>query len=144
MSWLGFTLNVLTLLALVLAVGLVVDDAIVVLENIYRRIEEGEAPLHAAIFGARQVAFAVIATTLTLAAVFVPVAFQSGQTGRLFYEFGITLAVSVLVSAFVALTMTPMLCSRLLRGGAKGVSHGWLHQKSEPFFVWLNQRFATS
>jgi multidrug efflux pump len=143
MSWMGFTINTLTLLALVLAVGLVVDDAIVMLENIYRRIEEGEAPIHAAIFGARQVAFAVIATTLTLAAVFLPVAFQSGQTGRLFFEFGITLAVSVLVSAFVALTLTPMLCSRVLR--AKMVEgkarHGWFYEKTEPFFVWFNTLF---
>jgi multidrug efflux pump len=141
---LGFTINTLTLLALVLAVGLVVDDAIVMLENIYRRMEEGEGPIHAAIFGARQVAFAVIATTLTLAAVFLPVAFQSGQTGRLFYEFGITLAVSVLVSAFVALTLTPMLCSRVLR--AKHVDgrarHGWFYERTEPLFVWLNARFA--
>jgi multidrug efflux pump len=143
MSWLGFSINILTLLALVLAVGLVVDDAIVMLENIYRRMEEGEAPIHAAIFGARQVAFAVIATTLTLAAVFLPVAFQSGQTGRLFFEFGITLAVSVLVSAFVALTLTPMLCSRMLKtkivdGHAK---HGWFYEKTEPFFVKLNGLF---
>ncbi len=144
MSWMGFTINILTLLALVLAVGLVVDDAIVMLENIYRRIEEGEAPIHAAIYGARQVAFAVIATTLTLAAVFLPVAFQSGQTGRLFFEFGITLAVSVLVSAFVALTLTPMMCSRMLT--AKMVDghaqHGWFYTKTEPFFVWLNGLFA--
>jgi multidrug efflux pump len=143
MHALGFTINTLTLLALVLAVGLVVDDAIVMLENIYRRIEEGEGPIHAAIFGARQVAFAIIATTLTLAAVFLPVAFQSGQTGRLFYEFGITLAVSVIVSAFVALTLTPMLCSRILR--AKVVDghavHGWFYNKTEPFFVWFNARF---
>ncbi|MFZ5494121.1 MAG: efflux RND transporter permease subunit [Verrucomicrobiota bacterium] len=143
MHSLDFTINTLTLLALVLAVGLVVDDAIVMLENIYRRIEEGEGPIHAAIFGARQVAFAVIATTLTLAAVFLPVAFQRGQTGRLFFEFGITLAVSVLVSAFVALTLTPMLCSRVLR--AKIVDgharHGWFYHKTEPFFVWLNARF---
>ena len=141
MSALGFSINILTLLALVLAVGLVVDDAIVVLENIYRRIESGEGPIHAAIFGARQVAFAVIATTLTLAAVFLPVAFQRGQTGRLFFEFGITLAVSVIVSSFVALTLTPMLCSRLLR--AKIVNgraqHGWLYEKTEPFFAWLNR-----
>ena len=144
MSWLGFTLNVLTLLALVLAVGLVVDDAIVVLENIYRRIEEGEAPLHAAIFGARQVAFAVIATTLTLVAVFVPVAFQSGQTGRLFYEFGLTLAVAVLVSAFVALTLTPMLCSRMLRRTMKDghATHGWFYNKTEPFFAGLNKIYT--
>jgi multidrug efflux pump len=113
------------------------------LENIYRRIEEGEGPIHAAIFGARQVAFAIIATTLTLAAVFLPVAFQSGQTGRLFFEFGITLAVSVLVSAFVALTLTPMLCSRVLTakvvdGQAK---HGWFYNKTEPFFERMNGLF---
>ena len=147
MSALGFTLNVLTLLALVLAVGLVVDDAIVVLENIYRRIELGEAPLHAAIFGSRQVAFAVIATTLTLVAVFVPVAFQSGQTGRLFYEFGITLAVAVLVSAFVALTLTPMLCSRMLTRtvDAHGhQKHSWLYEKTEPFFQWINRVYAAA
>jgi len=143
MSWMGFTINTLTLLALVLAVGLVVDDAIVMLENIYRRIEEGEGPIHAAIFGARQVAFAVIATTLTLAAVFLPVAFQSGQTGRLFFEFGITLAVSVLVSAFVALTLTPMMCSRVLKPMvvAGRTQHGWFYTKTEPFFVWLNSLF---
>lgn len=143
MAALGFSINILTLLALVLAVGLVVDDAIVMLENIYRRIEEGDGPIHAAIFGARQVAFAIIATTLTLAAVFLPVAFQSGQTGRLFYEFGITLAISVLVSAFVALTLTPMLCSRMLRAKvvAGHTRHGWFYEKTEPFFVWLNARY---
>jgi multidrug efflux pump len=144
MAVLGFSINILTLLALVLAVGLVVDDAIVMLENIYRRIEGGEGPIHAGIFGARQVAFAIIATTFTLAAVFLPVAFQSGNTGRLFYEFGITLAVSVLVSAFVALTLTPMLCSRMLR--AKIVDgharHGWFYEKTEPFFAWMNRVFA--
>ncbi len=144
MHWLDFSINVLTLLALVLAVGLVVDDAIVMLENIYRRIEHGEKPIHAAIFGARQVAFAIIATTLTLAAVFLPVAFQSGQTGRLFYEFGLTLAIAVGVSSFVALTLSPMLCSRVLR--AKIVDgraqHGWLYRKTEPFFVGLNRGFA--
>ncbi len=143
MSWLGFTINTLTLLALVLAVGLVVDDAIVMLENIFRRIELGESPIHASIFGARQVAFAIIATTLTLAAVFLPVAFQSGRTGRLFYEFGLTLAISVTVSAFVALTLSPMLCSRMLRATKVGghVQHGWFYTKTEPFFVWLNRIF---
>ena len=143
MQVLGFTINVLTLLALVLAVGLVVDDAIVMLENIYRRVELGEKPIRAAIFGARQVAFAIVATTLTLAAVFLPVAFQSGQTGRLFYEFGLTLAISVTVSAFVALTLSPMLCSRLLRpkivdGQAR---HNWFYEKTEPAFVVLNRGF---
>ncbi|WP_438483565.1 efflux RND transporter permease subunit [Oleiharenicola lentus] len=143
MAMMGFTINILTLLALVLAVGLVVDDAIVMLENIYRRIELGEKPIHAAIFGARQVAFAVIATTLTLAAVFLPVAFQSGQTGRLFFEFGITLAVAVLVSAFVALTLTPMMCSRLLRAQVVDghAQHGWFYRKTEPFFVGMNSVF---
>jgi multidrug efflux pump len=143
MHLLGFTINTLTLLALVLAVGLVVDDAIVMLENIYRRIEEGEAPIHAAIFGARQVAFAIIATTLTLAAVFLPVAFQSGNTGRLFFEFGLTLAISVSVSSFVALTLSPMLCSRMLRAKiVKGkAQHGWLYETTEPFFVWVNRLF---
>ncbi len=146
MHWMGFTVNTLTLLALVLAVGLVVDDAIVMLENIYRRIELGEAPITAAIFGARQVAFAIIATTLTLAAVFLPVAFQSGRTGRLFFEFGLTLAISVTVSAFVALTLSPMLCSRILK--AKVVdgkaSHSWLYEKTEPVFVWINRVFEAT
>ncbi|MBL9210406.1 MAG: efflux RND transporter permease subunit [Opitutaceae bacterium] len=143
MYWLGFTVNTLTLLALVLAVGLVVDDAIVMLENIYRRIEEGEAPIHAAIFGARQVAFAIIATTLTLAAVFLPVAFQSGRTGRLFYEFGLTLAISVTVSAFVALTLSPMLCSRILRSKVVNgtAQHGWFYRKTEPLFTGMNRAF---
>ena len=144
MSWLGFSLNVLTLLALVLAVGLVVDDAIVMLENIYRRIENGEAPIHAAVHGARQVAFAIIATTLTLAAVFLPVAFQSGQTGRLFFEFGVTLAISVLVSAFVALTLTPMLSSRMLKTRVVNghAQHGWIYDQTEPFFVGMNRWYA--
>lgn len=145
MSWFGFSLNLLTLLALVLAVGLVVDDAIVMLENIYRRIEGGEPPVRAAVFGARQMAFAVIATTLVLVAVFVPVAFQKGNTGRLFFEFGITLALAVVVSSLVALTLTPMLCSRLLRlrRDERGrPAHGWLYRKTEPAFQWLNARFA--
>jgi multidrug efflux pump len=145
MSWFGFSINLLTLLALVLAVGLVVDDAIVMLENIYRRIEEGEEPVRAAVFGARQMAFAVIATTLVLVAVFVPVAFQKGNTGRLFFEFGITLAIAVSVSSLVALTLTPMLCSRLLRvardAGGKA-RHGWFYEKTEPAFEWLNAGFA--
>ena len=111
----GFTVNTLTLLALVLAIGLVVDDAIVVLENIYRHIEEGMEPFQAAIKGVREISFAVVAMTLTLAAVFAPLAFTPGRTGRLFGEFALTLAGAVLVSGFVALTLTPMLCSKLLR-----------------------------
>ena len=112
---LGFTINILTLLALVLAIGLVVDDAIVVLENIFRHIEEGYTPFQAALKGVREISFAVVAMTLTLAAVFAPLAFTPGRTGRLFSEFALTLAGAVLVSGFVALTLTPMMCSKLLR-----------------------------
>ncbi|HKE96467.1 MAG TPA: efflux RND transporter permease subunit [Povalibacter sp.] len=110
---LGYSVNVLTLLGVVLAIGLVVDDAIVVLENVHRRAEHGEAPLVAAVRGSHEIGFAVIATTLTLAAVFVPISFLPGDLGRLFREFGFTLAAAVLFSALVALTLTPMLASRL-------------------------------
>jgi len=116
MGAMGYTINILTLLGLVLAIGLVVDDAIVVLENIYRRIEEGQKPLLAALDGSREIGFAVIATTLVLVAVFVPLSFIDGNVGRLFREFGITLAAAVIFSSVVALTLTPMLCSKLLRG----------------------------
>jgi len=116
---LGFSVNTLTLLAMVLAIGLVVDDAIVVLENIFRHIEHGMKPIPAAIKGAREIGFAVIAMTLTLAAVYAPVAFAPGRTGRLFLEFALTLAGSVLISGFVALTLTPMMCSRLLKHDEK-------------------------
>ena len=111
----GFTINTLTLLALVLAIGLVVDDAIVVLENIFRHIEEGLTPFQAALKGIREISFAVVAMTLTLVAVFAPLAFTPGRTGRLFGEFALTLAGAVVVSGFVALTLTPMMCSKLLR-----------------------------
>ena len=114
-----FSINVLTLLALILAIGLVVDDAIVMLENIQRRIDEGESRLVAAYLGARQVAFAVVATTLTLVAVFVPISFMGGDVGRLFSEFGFTLASAVIISSIVALSLAPMLCSR------------WLHRHSQ-------------
>ena len=113
MYMLGYSINVLTLLGLVLAIGLVVDDAIVVLENVHRRTEDGTPPMVAAIVGSREIGFAVIATTLTLAAVFVPIAFLPGDLGRLFREFGFTLAAAVLISALIALTLTPMLASRL-------------------------------
>jgi multidrug efflux pump len=111
----GLTVNTLTLLAMVLAIGLVVDDAIVVLENIYRHIEDGMEPFAAAIKGSREIGFAVIAMTLTLAAVYAPIAFTPGRTGRLFLEFAVTLAGAVIISGFVALTLTPMMCSRLLK-----------------------------
>jgi len=111
----GFTINTLTLLAFVLAIGLVVDDAIVMLENIHRHVEDGEHPFTAAIKGAREIAFAIIAMTLTLAAVYVPIGFLTGKTGQLFTEFAWTLAGAVLVSGFVALTLTPMMCSKMLK-----------------------------
>jgi len=118
MAALGFTINVLTLLGLVLAIGLVVDDAIVVLENIYRRMEQREPALIAAVDGSREIGFAVIATTLVLVAVFVPISFLQGNVGKLFREFGITVAAAVLFSSLVALTLTPMMASKLLAGGA--------------------------
>ncbi len=124
----GFTVNTLTLLALVLAIGLVVDDAIVVLENIYRHIEEGMPRRQAAFQGAKEIGFAVIAMTLTLAAVYAPVAFMTGRTGKLFIEFALTLAGAVLVSGFVALTLSPMMCSVMLR---HQTSHGRLYLWSE-------------
>ena len=115
----GLTINTLTLLAFVLAIGLVVDDAIVMLENIYRHVEEGMKPFDAAMRGAREVAFAVMAMTLTLAAVYAPIAFTPGRTGRLFLEFALTLAGAVVVSGFIALTLTPMMCSKLLKHSAR-------------------------
>lgn len=120
MSAMGFTLNTLTLLALVLAIGLVVDDAIVVLENIFRHIEEGMKPLQASIKGIQEISFAVIAMTLTLTAVFAPLAFSTGRTGKLFTEFALTLAGTVLISGFTALTLSPMMSSKLLKAHEGG------------------------
>ncbi len=137
----GFSINVLTLLGIVLAIGLVVDDAIVVLENIYAKIEDGMPPLQAALKGSREIFFAVVATTVVLAAVFLPVIFLQGLTGRLFREFGIVIAGAVLISAFVALTLTPMLSSRLLK---KHEHHSWFYRKTEPFFIWLIEGYRRS
>ena len=120
MAALGYTINILTLLGLVLAIGLVVDDAIIVLENIYRRIEDGQRPLLAALEGSHEIGFAVVATTLVLVAVFVPLSFIEGDLGRLFREFGITLAAAVLFSSLVALTLTPMLSSKMLHRRSLG------------------------
>lgn len=136
-----FSINVLTLLGMVLAIGLVVDDAIVVLENIYSKVEEGMKPLEAARKGSNEIYFAVISTTVTLAAVFLPILFLGGITGRLFKEFAIVVAGSVLISAFVALTLSPMMSAYLLKPGA---SHGWLYRKTEPFFVGLNNGYERS
>lgn len=112
---LGYSVNTLTLLAMVMAIGLVVDDAIVMLENIYRHVEEGMHPIQAAFKGSKEIGFAIVAMTITLAAVFAPIAFTEGRTGKLFAEFALTLAGAVLVSGFVALTLSPMMCSRLLK-----------------------------
>lgn len=127
----GFSINVLTLLAIVLATGLVVDDGIVVTENIYKKIEEGMNPIEAAIKGSNEITFAVLSTSITLASVFLPVIFMEGFVGKLFREFGIVLASAVLISAFVSLTLTPMLNAYLTR---KQHKHSWLYEKTEPFF----------
>jgi multidrug efflux pump len=129
-----FSINVLTLLGIVLSIGLVVDDAIVVLENIYARIEKGEKPLEAAAKGSEEIFFAVIATTVALAAVFLPVIFLTGTTGRLFREFGIVVAGAVIISSFVALTMTPMLSARMLKLRKK---QNAFYTLTEPFYIWL-------
>ena len=137
----GFTVNVLTLLGLVLAIGLVVDDAIVVLENCHRHVEMGKSPMQAAADGAKEIAFAVVAMTMTLAAVFAPLAFMTGNTGKLFTEFALTVAAAVLVSGFVALTLTPMMCSRILQAHA---SHGRLYALTERFFEAMNRGYRRS
>lgn len=135
----GFSINVLTLLGLVLAIGLVVDDAIVVLENIYKKVEEGMSPVQAAFAGSKEIYFAVISTTITLAAVFLPIIFMGGISGQLFKEFAIVVSGSVLVSAFVALTLSPMLSAYLLK---KKTRPNWLYRKTEPFFIRLNNGYA--
>ncbi len=134
----GFSINVLTLLGIVLAVGLVVDDAIVVLENIHRHIEDGMTPVEAALTGGREIAFAVVAMTVTLAAVFAPLAFATGNTGRLFLEFALTVASAVVVSGFVALTLTPMMCSKLLR---REPAHGRVYNALERFFTAMSSGY---
>jgi multidrug efflux pump len=134
----GFTINILTLLGLVLAIGLVVDDAIVVLENIYRHMEMGKTRWQAAIDGSKEIGFAIISTTIALVAVFIPLAFLSGNVGRLFNEFGIAVAVAVLISGFVALTLTPMISSQILRP-LHGVKHNWASRSFDSFFEWLNK-----
>ncbi|MHB8905623.1 MAG: efflux RND transporter permease subunit [Melioribacteraceae bacterium] len=132
MYFMNFTINVLTLLGIVLAIGLVVDDAIVVLENIYKKIEDGMDPMEAGMKGSAEIFFAIISTTVALAVVFLPIIFLQGLTGRLFREFGIVIAGSVIISAFVALTLTPMLSSRIIKRRAH---HSKFYQMTEPFFV---------
>ncbi|MFA5669941.1 MAG: efflux RND transporter permease subunit [Balneolaceae bacterium] len=137
----GFSINVLTLLAIVLAIGLVVDDAIVVLENIYTKIEMGQDPVMAGILGTREIFFAVIATTAALVSVFLPILFLGGITGRLFREFGVVISGAVIISSFVALTLTPMLSTKLLK---KREKHNWFYTKTEPFFLKMNRGYKNS
>ena len=135
----GFSINVLSMLAVVLSVGLVVDDAIVMTENIYIRIERGMSPFEAGIEGAKEIFFAVISTSITLLAVFFPIVFMEGMTGRLFIEFSLVISGAVLISTFAALTVTPMLASKIL---VKQEKQSWLYNKTEPFFEWLNDFYS--
>lgn len=139
MYLLGFTINVLTMLGIVLAIGLVVDDAIVVLENIYTKVEEGSDPKEAARKGSIEIYFAVISTTIAVVAVFLPVIFLEGLTGKLFREFGLVVASAVAISSFVSLTLTPMMSSKLLK---KRAVQPWLYRKTEPFFKSLSTGYA--
>ncbi len=140
MNLFGFTINTLSLLAMVLAIGLVVDDAIVMLENIYRHIEEGIPPFQAALKGSSEIGFAIVAMTLTLAAVYLPFAFSTGRSGMLFIEFALTLAGAVLVSGFTALTLSPMMCSKLLHHDEK---HGRLFEFGERLLKGLDHGYRT-
>ncbi len=137
----GFSINVLTMLAVVLSVGLVVDDAIVMTENIYIRIERGMRPFEAGIEGAKEIFFAVVSTTITLAAVFLPIVFMEGTSGRLFREFSFVVAGSVIISAFAALTFTPMLATKMLKYQEK---KNWFYRKTEPFFEGMNNLYSRS
>ena len=134
----GFSINILTLLAVVLAIGLVVDDAIVVMENIYTKIEQGMSPLEAGFKGSNEIFFAVIATTVALVAVFFPIVFLQGTTGRLFREFSIVITGAVIISSFVALTFTPMVSTKLL---TRNVTDNWFYRKTEPFFNWMIESY---
>ncbi len=137
----GFSINVLTMLAIVLAIGLVVDDAIVVLENIYAKMEQGLPTIEAGILGAKEIFFAVVATSLALVSVFMPILFLGGTTGRLFREFGVVIAGAVIISSFVALTLTPMLATKIL---SKGAEKNRFYIMTEPFFVGLNNIYKSS
>ena len=137
----GFSINVLTMLAVVLSVGLVVDDAIVMTENIYIRIERGMKPFDAGIEGAKEIFFAVISTSITLLAVFFPIVFMEGMTGKLFIEFSLVISGAVIISTFAALTVTPMLASKIL---VRQEKQNWFYEKTEPFFVWLNNFYSST
>jgi multidrug efflux pump len=134
----GFSINVLTLLAIVLAIGIVVDDAIVVMENIYVKVEQGMTPVKAGLEGSKEIYFAIISTTITLISVFFPIVFLQGITGRLFREFAIVMAGAVGISAFLALSLTPMVSTKMLRRETK---HSWFYRKTEKFFIRLNDGY---
>ncbi len=142
MYLMGFTINILSLLAIVLATGLVVDDGIVVTENIYKKMEKGMNKWQAAVEGSREIYFAVIATSITLAVVFLPIIFLQGFTGRLFREFGIVVAGAVLISAFVSLTLTPVLNVKLSKKDVH--KHSWFYNKTEPFFRWMENSYQAA
>jgi hydrophobic/amphiphilic exporter-1 (mainly G- bacteria), HAE1 family len=144
MYLLGYSLDNLSLMALTLSVGFVVDDAIVMLENIVRHMEAGEAALPAALAGSRQIGFTILSMTLSLVAVFLPVLFMGGLVGRLLHEFAVTISVAILVSGFVSLTLTPMLCSRFLRPHEKGEGHGRLYASSERVFDSMRDAYRRS
>jgi multidrug efflux pump len=137
----GYSINVLTLLAIVLAIGIVVDDAIVVMENIYVKVEHGMDPVQAGLLGSKEIYFAIIATTITLISVFFPIVFLQGITGRLFREFSVVMAGAVAISAFLALSLTPMVSTKLLRHESR---HSWFYRKTEHFFSTLNESYRSS
>lgn len=137
----GFSINVLSMLAVVLSVGLVVDDAIVMTENIYIRIERGMSPFEAGIDGAKEIFFAVLSTSITLLAVFFPIVFMEGMTGKLFIEFSLVISGAVIISTFAALTVTPMLASKIL---VRQEKKSWFYNKTEPFFVGLNNFYSNT
>jgi len=144
MSGLGISINNISLLALTLSVGFVVDDAIVMLENIVRHIEEGMKPMEAALRGSREIGFTIVSMTISLVAVFIPVLFMGGMLGRLLNEFAVTISAAILISGFVSLTLTPMLCSRFLKPHDVSRQHGRLYQLLERFFDLLRDGYATS
>jgi HAE1 family hydrophobic/amphiphilic exporter-1 len=144
MALFGFSINNISLLALTLCVGFVVDDAIVMLENIIRYIEEGMKPMDAALKGSKEIGFTIISITLSLVAVFIPILFMGGVVGRILHEFAVTMSIAILVSAFVSLTLTPMMCSRFLKGGAHKKEEGKFGKKLEASFNWLLEKYRVS
>ena len=140
----GYSLDNLSLMALTLCVGFVVDDAIVMLENIMRHVEEGERPYQAALNGSREIAFTILSMTVSLMAVFIPVLFMGGIVGRLLHEFAVTIVIAIFVSGIVSVSLTPMLCSRLIKPHVRGKAHGGFYRASEAGFEWVQRGYARS